>query len=265
MDSELSDINGSDDVVDVDGDEGSADEYTLQEAQEDDLCANGDEEYPDYHYNEAEDEVPHSKRSVGLKRNRVTFDYAENDEDDDDDDFEDDYVDQVEDHDVLDDHDVIDSHKQPSSAVRGVHGEDELRKKKKVSSIGFAEEDVAKKKPSVHSKMVLDLIQEGARSRRGNNLTEEEQQLRRAENSRKRRNLSEKKLEEEKQDTINRLLKRRAGKSRSNLNVHQEKTPNEDKDSIFVKQRRPYNTDGLIRIVYNSQRTIMALDPFECD
>ncbi|KAH3680614.1 hypothetical protein WICPIJ_008185 [Wickerhamomyces pijperi] len=45
-------------------------------------------------------------------------------------------------------------------------------------------------------------------------LTEEENQIRRAEIARKRKNLSEKKLEEEKQDTINKLLKRRAKTTR---------------------------------------------------
>lgn len=43
-------------------------------------------------------------------------------------------------------------------------------------------------------------------------LTEEENQLRKAEIARKRKNLTERNLEEEKQETINKLLKRRAGK-----------------------------------------------------
>ncbi len=43
-------------------------------------------------------------------------------------------------------------------------------------------------------------------------LTDEENQLRKAEIARKRKNLTERKLEEEKQETINKLLKRRAGK-----------------------------------------------------
>lgn len=51
--------------------------------------------------------------------------------------------------------------------------------------------------------------------RKRNVLTEEENQIRRAEIARKRKNLSEKKLEEEKQDTINKLLKRRAKTTRT--------------------------------------------------
>ncbi|GAA97454.1 uncharacterized protein L969DRAFT_91361 [Mixia osmundae IAM 14324] len=44
--------------------------------------------------------------------------------------------------------------------------------------------------------------------------TEQEMQLRKSENARKRKNLSDRKLEEEKTETINRLLKKQAGKSR---------------------------------------------------
>lgn len=47
-------------------------------------------------------------------------------------------------------------------------------------------------------------------------LTVEEQQLKRAELARRRKNLSERRLEEEKQDTLDKLLKKRAPKSRRN-------------------------------------------------
>lgn len=46
-------------------------------------------------------------------------------------------------------------------------------------------------------------------------LTEEELQLKKLETARKRRNFTEKKLEEEKQDTLNKLLKKRAVKVRN--------------------------------------------------
>ncbi|CDF89295.1 ZYBA0S04-00848g1_1 [Zygosaccharomyces bailii CLIB 213] len=93
------------------------------------------------------------------------------------------------------------------------------------------------------SKMLTDLLGDGNVRK---SLTEEEVQLRRAENARKRKNLSEKRLEEEKQETINKLLRRRAGKSRSHL-------PREDdKESLgeasnFYKPRRPYITKGMNR------------------
>ncbi|CCH41835.1 Midasin [Wickerhamomyces ciferrii] len=65
-------------------------------------------------------------------------------------------------------------------------------------------------------------------------LTEEENQLRKAEIARKRKNLTERKLEEEKQDTINKLLKRRAGKA-SAAQLKEDEEVNNIKD----KPRRP--------------------------
>lgn len=93
------------------------------------------------------------------------------------------------------------------------------------------------------SKMLTDLLGDGSTRK---SLNEEEIQLRRAENARKRKNLSEKRLEEEKQETINKLLRRRAGKSRSHL-------PREDdKEALgeagnFHKPRRPYLSKGMNR------------------
>jgi Ino eighty subunit 2 len=49
-------------------------------------------------------------------------------------------------------------------------------------------------------------------------LTEEAEQLRRAEMARRRKNLSERRLEEEKQDTLDKLLKKRAPKNRKAAN-----------------------------------------------
>ncbi|CAI4723405.1 BAQ_1a_G0044700.mRNA.1.CDS.1 [Saccharomyces cerevisiae] len=96
---------------------------------------------------------------------------------------------------------------------------------------------------TTRSKMLLDLLEDGGSKKK---LTDEEIQLRRAENARKRKNLSEKRLEEEKQDTINKLLKKRAGKSRSHLPNDDEKN---DGSSSFVKPRRPYNSEGMTRIL----------------
>lgn len=96
---------------------------------------------------------------------------------------------------------------------------------------------------TTRSKMLLDLLEDGGSKKK---LTDEEIQLRRAENARKRKNLSEKRLEEEKQDTINKLLKKRAGKSRSHLPNDEEKN---DGSSSFVKPRRPYNSEGMTRIL----------------
>lgn len=64
-------------------------------------------------------------------------------------------------------------------------------------------------------------------------LTDEENQLRKAEIARKRKNLTERKLEEEKQETINKLLKRRAGKVSA-------ATLKEDEEvNLKEKHRRP--------------------------
>ena len=65
---------------------------------------------------------------------------------------------------------------------------------------------VAQDKLQSRNKMISELMDNSAR--KNSKLTEQELQLRRAENARKRKNLSEKRLEEEKQDTINKLLRR---------------------------------------------------------
>ncbi|CAI4035906.1 hypothetical protein SMKI_14G1150 [Saccharomyces mikatae IFO 1815] len=105
---------------------------------------------------------------------------------------------------------------------------------------------------TTRSKMLLDLLEDGGSKKK---LTDEEIQLRRAENARKRKNLSEKRLEEEKQDTINKLLKKRAGKSRSHLPNDDE---NNDGSSSFVKPRRPYNSDGMTRILRNYKEDLFC-------
>ncbi|CAI4051297.1 hypothetical protein SUVZ_14G1160 [Saccharomyces uvarum] len=105
---------------------------------------------------------------------------------------------------------------------------------------------------TTRSKMLLDLLEDGGSKKK---LTDEEIQLRRAENARKRKNLSEKRLEEEKQDTINKLLKKRAGKSRSHLPNEDDKN---DGSSSFVKPRRPYNSDGMTRILRNYKEDLFC-------
>ncbi|SCV05310.1 LANO_0H04654g1_1 [Lachancea nothofagi CBS 11611] len=107
------------------------------------------------------------------------------------------------------------------------------------------------------NKMMMELLDNS--SRRNSKLTENELQLRRAENARKRKNLSEKKLEEEKQDTINKLLRRRAGRTRGPVPADKQSSESlEDEDSIFVKPRRAYNSDGLIRILRNKEEDLYA-------
>lgn len=64
----------------------------------------------------------------------------------------------------------------------------------------------------IKSKELLSLMDEPTRKTK--QLTDEEKQLRRVEQARKRKNFSLKKLEEEKRDTLNKLLMRRAGKVR---------------------------------------------------
>ncbi|CCH58871.1 hypothetical protein TBLA_0B00260 [Henningerozyma blattae CBS 6284] len=144
-------------------------------------------------------------------------------------------------------------------------GEDEKQEDIVVHSEPITEADDVKESTveslSAHhsrSRMLLDILDDGSNKKQ---LTEEEIQLRRAENARKRKNLSEKRLEEEKQDTINKLLKKRAGKSRSHLPKDDDssskgdgKSANDgnsyhDEDSSFKKFRRPYKTDGMIRII----------------
>lgn len=106
----------------------------------------------------------------------------------------------------------------------------------------MTEDDTTESLKPARSKMLLELLGDGS-SRKI--LTEEEVQLRRAENARKRKNLSEKRSEEEKQETINKLLRRRAGKSRSNLPTEDEENSNDS--STFSKPRRPYSSLGMTR------------------
>lgn len=91
--------------------------------------------------------------------------------------------------------------------------------------------------------------------------TEEEVQLKRAENARKRKNLSEKRSEEEKQETINKLLRRRAGKSRSHLPTEDEAREGTADNSAFGKPRRPYDSTGMTRTIRSYKEDIYCTVP----
>lgn len=73
----------------------------------------------------------------------------------------------------------------------------------------------------------LDALEQAtsAASRRKIHLTEEEQALKRAEMARRRKNMSIKRLEEEKQETLDKLLKKRASRSRKIIAATEESAP----------------------------------------
>ncbi|SCU96319.1 LAME_0F15852g1_1 [Lachancea meyersii CBS 8951] len=107
------------------------------------------------------------------------------------------------------------------------------------------------------NKMMMELLDNS--SRRNSKLSEKELQLRRAENARKRKNLSEKKLEEEKQDTINKLLRRRAGRTRGPVPADREKSESAmDENADFTKPRRAYSSKGMVRVLQNKDGTVYA-------
>ncbi|RCK54942.1 hypothetical protein Cantr_04460 [Candida viswanathii] len=82
--------------------------------------------------------------------------------------------------------------------------------------------------------------------------TEEEVALRKAENARKRQDYKNKMLEEEKRDTLNKLLKRRATKSREIIN-DDEKEGTDSLNSVLNKKRRPtLEHDAFVRYVSNT-------------
>ncbi|QLQ79402.1 hypothetical protein HG537_0C00490 [Torulaspora globosa] len=127
--------------------------------------------------------------------------------------------------------------------------EEELSDTTRPTSILADEEDETREttgdslKRATKSKMLQELL--GDSNRRS--LTEEQAQLRRAENARKRKNLSEKRLEEEKQETVNKLLRRRAGKSRSHIPKEDEPQLPINDPTVFTKPRRPYDSTGMTR------------------
>lgn len=84
--------------------------------------------------------------------------------------------------------------------------------------------------------------------------TEEEIALRKAENARKRQDYKNKILEEEKRDTLNKLLKRRATKSRETIAEDKEGSVgiDEDSKSYYKERRATLNHPALIRYVNNT-------------
>lgn len=85
--------------------------------------------------------------------------------------------------------------------------------------------------------------------------TQEEILLRQAETARKRKNIKDKKLEEEKRKTINKLLKKRASKTRTRV-PKKEVVANV---SSFIKPRRNYQSIGMNRIIKNKQGITYSL------
>ncbi|KAI5970597.1 hypothetical protein CANMA_000338 [Candida margitis] len=84
--------------------------------------------------------------------------------------------------------------------------------------------------------------------------TEEEIALRKAENARKRQDYKNKMLEEEKRDTLNKLLKRRATKSRETIAEDKEGSVGVDEEptSFYKERRATLNHPALIRYVNNT-------------
>ncbi|WPK25179.1 hypothetical protein PUMCH_002483 [Australozyma saopauloensis] len=83
--------------------------------------------------------------------------------------------------------------------------------------------------------------------------TAEQAALRRAENARKRQHYKVKQLEEAKRDTLNKLLKRRATKTR------EKEAEDEDADSLTLKPRRPVvNHPAMLRWVSRAEGIVLA-------
>lgn len=86
-------------------------------------------------------------------------------------------------------------------------------------------------------------------------LTAEEAALRKSENARKRKNQTEKKLDEEKQETINRLLNKQATKKKGAVRVGAalDSVPDEaEEGTTAVKKTRPLPL-GMIRYINNKE------------
>ncbi|SCU94120.1 LADA_0G06678g1_1 [Lachancea dasiensis] len=124
------------------------------------------------------------------------------------------------------------------------------------SASSSATEKAREMKTNNRNKMMMELLDHS--SRRNSKLSEKELQLRRAENARKRKNLSEKRLEEEKQDTINKLLRRRAGRTRGPSSSADGEGVDGDEDTALLKPRRSYNSNGMTRLITNKDGTVYA-------
>lgn len=161
------------------------------------------------------DELPAAKRTSGRPKKAAS--YAEEYED-----FEESYLD--------DDEDVIPT---PALDAEGL-SEDEVDYTPDVTKM--TERQRAKLFHDETPDADMDdslLALSNDKGGKKNTLTEEESQIRKTEIARKRRNLTEKKLEEEKQDTINKLLKRRAGK------LTAKQLEEDDENAKKAKSRRP--------------------------
>ncbi|CCK70546.1 Ies2p KNAG_0E02870 [Huiozyma naganishii CBS 8797] len=93
----------------------------------------------------------------------------------------------------------------------------------------------------------------------------QEAQLRRAETARKRKNMKDKKLEEEKRDTINKLLKKRASKTRAHVDDNSRGSAAVDDahaepGALFKRQRRPYRSEGMRRTFRTGQLDLYCFD-----
>lgn len=83
------------------------------------------------------------------------------------------------------------------------------------------------------SELFLELEDLDKKNTKRKQETEQETVLRKAENARRRQHLKNKQLEEEKQDTVNKLLKRRATKTRSS------DTKEDHEEVVSLRPRRP--------------------------
>ena len=91
-------------------------------------------------------------------------------------------------------------------------------------------------------------------------LTAEEQALRKSENARKRKNQTEKKLDEEKQETINKLLNKQAGKKKGAVKIltTADAAIEEVDESSQIRKTRPVPL-GMIRYINNKEGSTVSL------
>jgi hypothetical protein len=88
-------------------------------------------------------------------------------------------------------------------------------------------------------------------------LTADEIALRRSETARRRKNQSEQRLEEEKIETINRLLKPQAPRRRGGQRVNE--SPAQSDVELAPREPTPPPPPTKVRIVKNSQGTVVAI------
>ncbi|KAL4068508.1 hypothetical protein V8B97DRAFT_1872981 [Scleroderma yunnanense] len=108
-------------------------------------------------------------------------------------------------------------HSQPPSR-RGISKDEYVESEDDDEAVGGSTRPMTSRQAVLASVVDSSHVSLSESSRKKKQLTEEEIALRREETARKRRNLSEKKLEDEKMETINRLLKKQS-KSKNKRNV----------------------------------------------